>query len=127
MHHCAITRENPDNIAGRTCFEKAYKELEEKKVVKLTSCKGSMPTCSICNVANEMLRNTKRWNEAQREVVLKFQRLHLKQQQLERENLELTKKLCARVGKIVNNSLYDHGIIKLIFFINIQIGSLDNH
>ena len=57
-----------------------------------------MPTCNICNVANEMLRNTKRWNEAQREVVLKFQRLHLRQQQLERENLELTKNLCTRIG-----------------------------
>ncbi len=98
LHHCKITKENPDNISGRTCFSKAYDELYQQGIIKLTTCKGSMPTCSICNVANEMLRNTKRWNEAQREVVLKFQRLHLKQQQLERENLELTKQMCTRVG-----------------------------
>jgi hypothetical protein len=74
-----------------------------------------MPTCNVCNTANEMLRNTKRWNEAQREVVLKFQRLHLRQQQLERENLELTRKLCGRVG---NKLIILHALIfilKLIY------------
>jgi hypothetical protein len=99
LHHCSITRERPSNIAGASCFRKAYITLYDQKEVKLTACKGSMPTCNICNTANEMLRNTKRWNEAQREVVLRFQRLHLQQQQHERENLELTKKLCERVGK----------------------------
>ena len=115
LHHCSITKENPNNIAGRTCFGKAFEELENKKEIKLTACKGSMPTCNVCNTANEMLRNTKRWNEAQREVVLKFQRLHLRQQQLERENLELTRKLCGRVG---NKLIILHALIfilKLIY------------
>jgi hypothetical protein len=38
-----------------------------------------------------MLRDTKKWDRNQREIVLKFRRLHLKQQQIEREHLERIK------------------------------------
>jgi len=37
---------------------------------------------------------SKKWNDNQKEVVLKFLRLHLKQQLTERLMLEKTKKLC---------------------------------
>ena len=54
---------------------------------------GSFPTCNVCNSAHEMMRS-KKWNDNQKEVVLKFLRLHLKQQLTERLMLEKTKKLC---------------------------------
>ena len=57
-----------------------------------------MPTCDVCNKSHEMLRDTERWDNIHREVVLKFLRLHLKQQQLEREHLELMRAE-AREGK----------------------------
>ena len=64
-----------------------------------------MPSCSICNIANSMLRNTKKWNNFQREIILSFQRLHLKQQHMERENLELTR-LQARQVEIATGMLH---------------------
>lgn len=80
----------PQNtLAKISLFRKVLSSLS--KYVKLLRCKGSFPTCDICNTALEMLRDTKRWNKAQRDIVLKFRRLHLKQQQLEREHLEQLK------------------------------------
>jgi hypothetical protein len=45
-----------------------------------------------------MLRNTSKWTEAQREIVLQFLRLHLKQQQTERLQLDATKNECREKG-----------------------------
>ena len=56
---------------------------------------GSLPTCSVCNTAHEMMRNKFAWSEDQRKIVLQFMRLHLKQQQTERLRLEYVKKKCA--------------------------------
>ena len=54
---------------------------------------GSLPTCNICNTAHEMMRS-KKYDADQKEIILKFLRLHLKQQLTERLQLEKTKKLC---------------------------------
>ena len=60
---------------------------------------GSLPTCSVCNTAHEMLRNTTKWNESQREIILQYLRLHLKQQQTERLQLDAVKVRCKEKGK----------------------------
>ena len=54
---------------------------------------GSLPTCSVCNTAHEMMRS-KKWSGDQKEVILKFLRLHLRQQLTERLQLEKIRKLC---------------------------------
>jgi hypothetical protein len=63
------------------CFNLSYNTL------------GSLPTCSVCNTAHEMMRS-KKWNSNQKDVILKFLRLHLKQQLTERLHLEKVKKFC---------------------------------
>ncbi len=83
------------NLAGATTFTDAFNSLKTK--VKLLGCKGSFCTCEICNVSNEMLRNSKRWNEAQRRVILEYKREHLRQQALERQELENEKALCQQL------------------------------
>ena len=40
------------------------------------------------------MMRSKKWNDNQKDVILKFLRLHLKQQLTERLQLEKTKKLC---------------------------------
>lgn len=54
---------------------------------------GSLPTCNVCNTAHEMMRS-KKYGVEEKEIILKFLRLHLKQQLTERLQLEKTKKLC---------------------------------
>jgi hypothetical protein len=46
-----------------------------------------------------MLRNTVKWNESQRDIILQYLRLHLKQQQTERLQLDATKIRCKEKGK----------------------------
>ena len=92
---CEIKGTAAKDRAHKTCFSNALRL--EKKRVRLLGCKGSFPTCDICNTALELLRDTKRWNRTQRDIIIKFRRLHLKQQQIEREHLELNK---ARARKL---------------------------
>ena len=98
-----LARTHPSKIARYTCFRKAFKSLETE--IRLLGCKGSLPTCSVCNTAHEMMRNKSAWSEQQRKIVLQFLRLHLKQQQTERLRLEYVKKLCAE----------EYGAIQVIF------------
>ena len=52
-------------------------------------CKGNFSTCDICNAANAFLTDgSRRYTTSQRELILKWRRLHLKQQAAERLDLE---------------------------------------
>ena len=55
---------------------------------RLITAKGSMPTCDICNNANDMLHNLEIRDQSSREIILKFKRLHLQQQMEERQYME---------------------------------------
>jgi hypothetical protein len=90
-----IQGKTEDTKAGYKTFREQFQLRREH--VRLLRCKGSFPTCDICNTALEMLRDTKRWDSAQREIVLRFRRLHLKQQQIEREHLEKVKQDCRKI------------------------------
>jgi hypothetical protein len=91
-----IQRRPQKTFAKISLFRKVLDSTS--KYVKLLRCKGSFPTCDVCNTALDMLRDTKRWNKSQREIVLKFRRLHLKQQQTEREHLEQLKDRCRKLN-----------------------------
>ena len=120
MWEAKILRKLPKKIAKKTCFKKVFKSLEDE--IRLLGCKGptsydsvylsccfyiltimlfigSLPTCSVCNTAHEMLRNTVKWNESQRDVILQYLRLHLKQQQTERLQLDAVKIRCKEKSK----------------------------
>lgn len=52
-------------------------------------CKGSFPTCDICNAVNNLANaGQKKWSEPELEVILKFKMNHLDQQNAAREELE---------------------------------------
>lgn len=56
--------------------------------VRLMSCKGAFSTCHICTVAAELLRSReKRFTRLNRDIILKWRRLHLEQQAQERQHL----------------------------------------
>lgn len=55
---------------------------------RLITSKGIMPTCDICNNANDMLRSLEIRDQSSREIILKFKRLHLQQQMEERQYME---------------------------------------
>lgn len=54
--YCDVTKANLElDRAKLTVFRKVFKKLSDS--VRLLRCKGSFPTCEICNTANEMLRD----------------------------------------------------------------------
>lgn len=70
-------------------FRRAYGEMEEEGLVQLTSSKGSFQTCAICNHALAAKKDAaKARDRASIEIIKKLQRVHLKQQQLERQHCE---------------------------------------
>ena len=65
------------------------------------TCKGNFSTCDICNAANEMLsEHSKKYSLAQRELVMKWRKLHLVQQAKERESLAYRKVLHKIEGQL---------------------------
>lgn len=60
--------------------------------VRLMRCKGNFSTCDICNAANDLLADHKaNYSSMQRELIMKWRRLHLKQQADERSDLDRRK------------------------------------
>lgn len=89
---------DPSSIAGLSTFTAAYNQMESEGHVRLLGCKGSFPTCDICNNCNDLLRNANRKNRPEDlEVILDFKRAHLSQQELERRHMDLIKDTCRTV------------------------------
>ena len=86
---------HPDTIAEYVTFSKAYKQMESKDHIRLLGCKGSFPTCDICNNCNDLLRNANRKNRPEDlEVILNFKRAHLSQQEIERRHMDYVQEVC---------------------------------
>jgi len=80
---------HPSEIASFSTFKKAFKSLK-KDEIRLRGAKGSFNTCTICNNLHDAIKSTKfEWTDDQLEMVLKLKRLHLNQQAMERENLNM--------------------------------------
>ena len=89
---------DPSSIAELKTFSKAYGEMETAGHIRLLGCKGSFPTCDICNNCNDLLRNANRKNQPEDlDVVLNYKRAHLHQQELERRHMDLVKDTCRTV------------------------------
>jgi hypothetical protein len=54
---CEVNGTPEDEIAHYTCFRDVFRSY--RKRIKLLRCKGSFPTCDVCNTALTMLRDTK--------------------------------------------------------------------
>ncbi|KAJ1387535.1 hypothetical protein B484DRAFT_409877, partial [Ochromonadaceae sp. CCMP2298] len=88
--HCTATDVYPTEIAGKTVFQEAFANEQN---IRLTGCKGSFPTCEICNNANDLLRDKgKRYTMEQREIIIKYKAMHLHQQAVERGQMDLLKR-----------------------------------
>ena len=90
---------DPDSIAEYTTFKKAYAQMEAEGHIRLLGCKGSFPTCDICNNCNDLLRNANRKNRPEDlEVILNFKRAHLFQQEIERRHMDVIQDICRTVN-----------------------------
>jgi hypothetical protein len=79
-----------ETMASERTFRRAFKGFKAK--VRLLNSKGSFSTCHVCTVAAELLRSReKRFTKLNRDIVLKWRRLHLEQQAQEREHLEIVR------------------------------------
>jgi hypothetical protein len=83
---CHAEQMSPSGYAKDETFRKVF--LRMKNEFRLIGAKGSMPTCDICNNANDMLRASNIKDQSTREIILKFKRLHLQQQMKERQYME---------------------------------------
>ena len=57
--NCKYDHLHPQDCAGKETFRKARIGLHKLKRVRFVRGKGTFPTCDICNIANDMLSNTK--------------------------------------------------------------------
>lgn len=74
-------------IASETRFRVCFTN-EFSRTVRLMRCKGNFSTCDICNNAADLLNDhTREFTKEQREIIMNFRRLHLKQQSEEREEM----------------------------------------
>ncbi len=77
------------NRASRTTFLRAWKELHEKDLVRLLGGKGGFQTCSIYNNFLQIKKSSYcKKDMVTVEVVRKISRMHLLQQQNERQHAE---------------------------------------
>jgi hypothetical protein len=69
----------------RVCSISYFKETlrEEAKMYRLMRCRGSFPTCDICNNADDMISD-RRLTPAMHDIAFLYKKLHLRQQERER-------------------------------------------
>ena len=84
---------NPPILKGEraelSTFLAAFKKLEDKKVLKLTTGKSGFPCCSQCNSMRSMKTSAScKRDTITRDVLKKLYRLHLLQQGTERQHAE---------------------------------------
>jgi hypothetical protein len=73
-----IARVNASPIPSLSTFRKAWAKFPNARLLR---CKGSHKGCDLCNECHRLLRNKgRRWDRPTLDTVLKFKRLHLKQQ-----------------------------------------------
>jgi hypothetical protein len=75
------------NIPSESTFRRAWEKFGN---ARLLHSKGSFKGCDLCNQCNALLRNKgRKWTQEMLDIILKFKRLHLKQQQDARLKLAL--------------------------------------
>lgn len=95
-NYCNTCASHIATRCGLSTFRKAFRSVGD--TVKMLGSKGTFQTCDICNCAHDLLRSRDTtFNKEQREIILKFKRLHL-QQQAEERNYQEKNKLFARMN-----------------------------
>jgi len=94
-------RYDPSSIAEYDTFKKAYVEMEKAGEIRLLGCKGSFPTCDICNNCNDLLRKANKKNRPEQlEVLMSYKRAHLLRQEQSRQAMDNTRE---RARSLVDN------------------------
>ena len=78
-----------DDVACLKTFVRALKKF--KKSVRFMRCKGNFSKCEICSNAAYLLRTNTKLPKEQRDIILHYRRIHLKQQLAERIYCEQNK------------------------------------
>jgi len=69
---CKHDHLHPHDCASKETFRKVWVGLHKQKQVRFVRGKGTFPTCDICNNANDMLSNTKKYTQSQRDIILSY-------------------------------------------------------
>jgi hypothetical protein len=84
-------------FASERTFRRAFISFGSE--VRLMHSKGSFSICRICIVAAELLRSReKRFTTLNRDIILKWRRLHLEQQATERKHLDRRRAEASQLG-----------------------------
>ena len=95
--HAVYIHQRQCRPASRALFFSIFKQMVANKICRLMGCKGSFPTCAICNALTKMIReNARKYTAEQREMVGMFKKLHLKHQEYERRYKAEVKDRCRR-------------------------------
>jgi hypothetical protein len=89
LFHCAAFKMPMASQASYSTFLRAWNKLHEDEIVKLLGGKGGFQTCSVCNQCLN-IKKTSIYQKDQLtlDAVRKIVRLHLQQQQTERQHAE---------------------------------------
>ena len=88
--HLVALGDNEEDTPSLPTFYRAWKSFSN--TVRLMRCKGNFSNCEICQNAADLLKGgLVRFNKEEREIILKFRRVHLKAQARQREALDLAK------------------------------------
>jgi len=86
---CQLNDISQSEYGSYETFKRAFKEMWEANQVQLLGGKGSFNTCAICNNALAIKKSAAaKQDRVSIEIVRKIHRLHLQQQQVERQNAE---------------------------------------
>jgi len=91
QYHCmTATPPVPKSVYGSySLFKLVYKEMHDAKLIQLLGGKGGFQTCSICNHCLAVKKSAAANRDRSTiEVVRALHRIHLKQEQLERQHCE---------------------------------------
>lgn len=91
----SIPRVLESNRASYSTFIRAWNKLHDAELVKLQGGKGGFQTCAICNHCTEIKKSSEcKKDRSTIEVIRKISRMHLLQQQTERQHAENVIRAC---------------------------------
>ncbi len=89
MYHCEVYKVLKANRASYPTFLRAWNKLHEDEIVKLMNGKGGFNTCGYCARALSIKKSSScKRDEVTLEAVKKWIRIHLLQQQTERQHAD---------------------------------------
>ena len=108
--YCIDMEINGEDPVSKSTFTEAFNQIPEVRTLR---CKGSFNTCSICNVADDLCKDSARFSRPQQKIIRDFKQSHIMQQFKERAKLEENLRLSQTLdiyGNTVAGFIYSDGM-----------------